>query len=762
MTYAPFPVIIVFAFKLFGKERRESFLRQPVVKMLFYKKLFKSTILLCTLFSLLITVCIGVVSYHYIKNEYIANAGSAIDRISQNLEYNLQQIQGLPALFKSNDDIKSYIDTAIPSSEDEVNAYMYLRFSIGAMPNNWHDIGISKISDNKIITNKSSSTFDYFINSYNLPKSDIDEMLNAFSENPLANTAAFVSSKGEKYYFIVFFCDRHSFKEDYFIVSVYDVDNIVYLPFDAIFSLQNDDRVIYCSDNTVIGKTDDRRFLSKYTVVSKKYGISNLLGSMTYTVFIPKMQYFTFVSGFAIIILPIVLLLVLLSYIISKKYSNRIYSPVKQLVNQVSDISPSGIEDEFKSISSTISQLTQQNAKYQDDIVKNRATLKNKFFHDLFTGFLSKEQIEAGISQYLGNIDSAFPLSVIIVSIPDNISDGDITEKNDTYSINVLIYNLFKNAFSDSDFFNFIIISPLVYGIVMSCDDISDLQHKLKQVALKAENTINLNINSYIGESINSREELPSAFFSTYMSYAASFGNNPQLVTASSDISDITIYPLELENKIFSACINCQKTQLEQLLDFLFNKKLEAKDVSQNMNYYISTLFYSTCMRVLTHLNISTEDVFGTNYNIYLELRNCHSFVEIHDRLREIFLKIMDYVMNKKASLNQQYCDDMLEFVKKNYNNQDFTLAVLAEYMNMSQAYVSKLFKKLTNYNFKEYLTNIRIEKGTELLINNSDMPIKEIANLVGYSKPEPFTKAFIQIHNVSPSDYLKNNSQDR
>ena len=121
-----------------------------------------------------------------------------------------------------------------------------------------------------------------------------------------------------------------------------------------------------------------------------------------------------------------------------------------------------------------------------------------------------------------------------------------------------------------------------------------------------------------------------------------------------------------------------------------------------------------------------------------------------------IFSAIIDYTTTKKTSLNEQYYDTMLEFIQQNYNNPDISLVGLAEYMNMSLAYVSKLFKKLTSYNFKEYLTKIRIEKGTELLINNPDMPIKEISILVGYNNPEPFTKAFIQIHNVSPSDYIK------
>lgn len=719
--------------------------------MLFYKRLFKNTILLCIAFSLLITVCVCLAGYHFVRNEFVINAKNDIDRISENIEYNLSQVRELPVLFRSNDSIKKYIESGEPSSSDCYSVHDYLRSTMR------YNVAVSKVYDNKIISNSSTSTFEYYMSSYNIPENEIDEIMADFRENPLTNTATVLTSKGKFDYLIIFLCDKNSFKNDYFIITVFDLNSILHIPKDRVFLLKNYDKLIYCSDNTVTDKLDGKDFLSRYTAVSKTSTSPNLLGSLTYTVLIPKRQYLTLIYRFIIVILPIVLLLFILSYFISIKSSKKIYKPVEQLLSQVRGISPLGIEDEFKSIASTISSLTQQNAKYHDDIEKNQASLKNKFFHDLFTGFLSKEQIDAGISQYFDDMDSAFPLSVIIVSIPNNLSENSITGENDTYSINVLIYNLFKNAFSDSDLFNFVIISPLVYGIVMSLSDISVLRQRLKQVALKAEDTLNLNINSYIGESINSREEMPSAFFSAYTSYASSFNNDTQLVIDSANISDMAIYPLELENKLFSACIYCQKAQLVQLLDFLFNKKTEAKAVSQNMSYYISTLFYSTCIRVLTHLNVSAEEVFGSDYNVYLELRSCNSFVEIHDKLRDIFLKIIDYISDKKASFNQQYCYDMLEFVRQNCNNPDFNLVSLAEYMNMSLAYVSKLFKRLTGYNFKEYLTKLRIEKGTALLVENPDMSVKEIASLVGYNNPEPFTKAFINVHKVTPADYLKN-----
>ena len=725
--------------------------------MSFYKMLFKNTIIICTVFSLLITVCISIVSYHYVKNEYAADADASINRISANLEYNLFQVQDLPVLFKSNDSIKNYVESDILSSEDSINIYKYLRFTINAMPSIRHNIAVSKIYDNKIISNTASSTFDYFMDSYNISREDIEERLNEFSENTFATTSTLVSTKNGSNYLIVFFCDRFSFKDDYFIISVLDLDSIISIPENTIFALQNYDKLIYYSDNNIIDKMDNKDFLSKYTVISKDSTVLNLLGTLTYTIFIPKKQYFKLVYRFIILILPIILFLFVLSYFISKKSSNKLYKPVEQLIDQVGGITLTGMEDEFKSIAVAISSLTQQNAKYHDDMAKKSIYLKNQFFHDLFTGFLSGDQIEVGINQYLADIDVSFPLSVIIVNILDNSSENNAMEKNDAYSLNLLIYNLLKNTFSDSDFFHFTIIAPLVYGIVVPSGENSDLRQSLMQIALKAENMLNVNINSYIGESIYSWEEAPSAFFSTYTSFTSNLNNNTQLVMESSDMSaDAAIYPIELENKLFSACVSCQKSQLEQLLDFLFNKRTTSKDFSQNTNYYISTLFYSTCMRVLTHLGISSEDVFGADYNIHIDLRNCHSFAEIHSKLLSIFGAIMDYTTTKKKSLNKQYGDDMLEFIRQNYNDPNIALVSLAEYMNMSQAYVSKLFKRSTGCNFKEYLTKIRIEKGTELLINNPDMPISEIASYVGYNNTEPFTKAFIQIHSIAPNDYRK------
>ena len=97
----------------------------------------------------------------------------------------------------------------------------------------------------------------------------------------------------------------------------------------------------------------------------------------------------------------------------------------------------------------------------------------------------------------------------------------------------------------------------------------------------------------------------------------------------------------------------------------------------------------------------------------------------------------------------------MINYICENYHS-DISLYDLATYMNMSQAYISRLFKKLTNYNFKDYLSKIRIEKATDLLLEKPSASIQDIAKMVGYNNAKPFTTLFVKTMGVTPTEYRK------
>lgn len=104
----------------------------------------------------------------------------------------------------------------------------------------------------------------------------------------------------------------------------------------------------------------------------------------------------------------------------------------------------------------------------------------------------------------------------------------------------------------------------------------------------------------------------------------------------------------------------------------------------------------------------------------------------------------------------QMYSDDDLKKVL-NYTDRNIkkgvTLDKAAEYVNMSSSYFSKFFKKLTGVNFITYVIDRKIEFAKDML-QNTDMPIINIAYELSYNETNYFSKAFKKKVGVTPSEY--------
>ncbi len=89
-----------------------------------------------------------------------------------------------------------------------------------------------------------------------------------------------------------------------------------------------------------------------------------------------------------------------------------------------------------------------------------------------------------------------------------------------------------------------------------------------------------------------------------------------------------------------------------------------------------------------------------------------------------------------------------------NYRNK-ITLEELAKKYFISQYYLSRVFKELTGYGFKEYLTLYRINEARKLL-SYTDLPITEVCFSSGYQNTDHFIRTFRENQGCSPLQYRK------
>lgn len=99
---------------------------------------------------------------------------------------------------------------------------------------------------------------------------------------------------------------------------------------------------------------------------------------------------------------------------------------------------------------------------------------------------------------------------------------------------------------------------------------------------------------------------------------------------------------------------------------------------------------------------------------------------------------------------------ETIAFLKEYINghfDQNLSLDALGEVVHLHPAYLSKIFKEVTDVNLSGYITDVRMQKAAELL-EKTDLKVNEVMKRLGYQKSQYFSKLFKEKFGVTPKEY--------
>lgn len=202
--------------------------------------------------------------------------------------------------------------------------------------------------------------------------------------------------------------------------------------------------------------------------------------------------------------------------------------------------------------------------------------------------------------------------------------------------------------------------------------------------------------------------------------------------------------------------------------EIIVDKKLEIIKFNfreENVDSFILSTLIGLCGN--TSLNFSGEEKTSIEALIDVSLNHAEIykdsayFSHIMKKLLEcILLDIIEHLgkaeQHFENSLSGSNIQKVLLYIHKHFKEQ-LELGAVADVVHYSPQHLSKLFHRIMGITFKEYITNLRMNYASQLLLN-TELEIVEISMEAGFGTRQNFTKEFKRFYLCSPSEYrIKN-----
>jgi two-component system response regulator YesN len=136
---------------------------------------------------------------------------------------------------------------------------------------------------------------------------------------------------------------------------------------------------------------------------------------------------------------------------------------------------------------------------------------------------------------------------------------------------------------------------------------------------------------------------------------------------------------------------------------------------------------------------------------LWEHLERFDTLESLQGQVAEQLLKASESIKVQSDS-RSQIVHEAKRIIQQRYH-ENLTLQSVSEQVHVTPVWLSKLFKKETDMNFLEYITDVRMQKAAELLADLNHK-VYQISYLVGYQDPVHFSKLFKRKYGCTPQEY--------
>lgn len=157
-------------------------------------------------------------------------------------------------------------------------------------------------------------------------------------------------------------------------------------------------------------------------------------------------------------------------------------------------------------------------------------------------------------------------------------------------------------------------------------------------------------------------------------------------------------------------------------------------------------------------IRLADQERMNEAYHRIPEIAEMSTLQVIQSFLEEAVKEITQWNYERNRCKYNAIVRKVVEIVDEQLGNSELSLSLVAhEMLYMNADYLGKLFKKETGEKFSNYVMRIRIQRATELISDDPDIKIFEMAEMLGFGdNPQYFSQVFKKQMGCTPSEYIK------
>lgn len=288
--------------------------------------------------------------------------------------------------------------------------------------------------------------------------------------------------------------------------------------------------------------------------------------------------------------------------------------------------------------------------------------------------------------------------------------------------------------------------------------DLAYISNIVNEVCMAANRIYELNLSAGISDIAHHRYALSYAKNEAIsaLDYRLVLGDGKAIAYA--DIAQDTTITLsfqEQDSKTLSSAIRLGSSQeIKDTIASIFERLYRNKMSLDRYHVFVLELMLSL-LKLLEQYQINEKDIFAKNFDPYHPLTHMNSLVEFEKELVRICVMISRNIQEQRLNASKAVVSSVIDYIQENFANPALNVESISRSFHISASYLSRIFKKECDESLISYLTNLRLEEATKLLLTTNEKSY-EVATRVGYTDPNYFSYVFKKKYGIAPTRYRK------